>query len=798
VTTLTSEQKGAIVQAAKNMITEAIGNDISLVEIRDEYESEFAFHHNISFPQNIDRPIKFLSRNQNEVPSRICLRLLISAMEKGYHVEHMPVSDTHVLAPYLGSLGFSQRHHQNLLFDYVHKALTTEKCGLVEGGTGIGKTLAILANANELAVKHKQRVVISTNTISNINQYIDTYQDLILTEHNMQPLQIILGKGNFVSAERLLSIVEESEYSHYTKSVNEWVKQGGFLSQDNPLLPPYQLSEIERLCPDIPSSEIVLKQTDEDDKGMAAYRQQFDLTEYPSAIIICTHSMLCVDAKKRVFLKKSDEVSDVLKKWNANIDNLIKKRDTLVEPEEIKAKNIEIRQAMVEKECAIGEMLKGEDIGFLPQYDFLIVDEAHLLESAMSDALTLSISFRAIAKGASRLISAGKLASNVQVKLSASLQSIQNAYDKNTSQSYVGGEGSPLKDAIRDFCGSILNARGIKRCDEPWIDDVKQLQKHVNKAGSANMHLSISYSPIRHYPQAIMGSTNTSTFLSALWYTTKGSCCVSATLYFKKYLEYSASHFIEILNIPKHKVMTFEPITPKWLKDPVMGFYLPPPADMRFNPVSSYNENQIDDRETPSQKWQQHTANQIKEIFETSAGGVLVLMTSFADTVAISDILRKNMPDIVLADGEHTLPMQKEMFLGLSKAGKKPLWLALGSAWTGLDVNGKHIGLSAGEISEKDNVITDLIIPKIPFGLNMTLAHMIRKTKHYNRMKLEILDTAIRFKQGVGRLIRLEGQPQNRRIFLLDGRINDTKRKAFHAPIIQYIETFPKVKILGT
>lgn len=36
---------------------------------------------------------------------------------------------------------------------------------------------------------------------------------------------------------------------------------------------------------------------------------------------------------------------------------------------------------------------------------------------------------------------------------------------------------------------------------------------------------------------------------------------------------------------------------------------------------------------------------------------------------------------------------------------------------------------------------------------------------------MEVMETVIRFKQGLGRLIRLENQPKNCRILVLDGRV---------------------------
>lgn len=124
--------------------------------------------------------------------------------------------------------------------------------------------------------------------------------------------------------------------------------------------------------------------------------------------------------------------------------------------------------------------------------------------------------------------------------------------------------------------------------------------------------------------------------------------------------------------------------------------------------------------------------------------------------------------------------------------GVNPLWLTLGNAWVGLDINGKSIGLEADEIGEKDNVLTDLVVAKIPFGTNMSLSHMVRLLKMQNRSSdFELMETIMRLKQGFGRLVRLENQSKNRQIHLLDGRLNHPKYKGYLSLVKALIDTYP-------
>lgn len=138
------------------------------------------------------------------------------------------------------------------------------------------------------------------------------------------------------------------------------------------------------------------------------------------------------------------------------------------------------------------------------------------------------------------------------------------------------------------------------------------------------------------------------------------------------------------------------------------------------------------------------------------------------------------MPDdlkarLVVASGEVTLATQRRRFLMHAQVNPKPIWLAVGGAWTGLDVGGHRpwAELFGNELApEEDQVLTTLVIPRLPFGTNRTITHRTR-IERQSTVPWEVLDVFFRTKQAMGRLVRRSGLLPNREIHILDGRIND-------------------------
>src|SRR5690606_16483479 len=91
----------------------------------------------------------------------------------------------------------------------------------------------------------------------------------------------------------------------------------------------------------------------------------------------------------------------------------------------------------------------------------------------------------------------------------------------------------------------------------------------------------------------------------------------------------------------------------------------------------------------------------------------------------------------------------------------------------------------------QDNLLTDLVIPKIPFGMNKSMTHKTRMEAS-GHISWELFDTVMRFRQWMGRLVRREGVSKNRRIFIMDNRLNDPAFKNYLANIRRTFSVYPQ------
>jgi CRISPR type IV-associated DEAD/DEAH-box helicase Csf4 len=124
---------------------------------------------------------------------------------------------------------------------------------------------------------------------------------------------------------------------------------------------------------------------------------------------------------------------------------------------------------------------------------------------------------------------------------------------------------------------------------------------------------------------------------------------------------------------------------------------------------------------------------------------------------------------------------QRQLFIDAYLKKDRPVWFALGSAWTGLDLSGQQYNIPAKD----DYLLNDLIIPKVPFGLNTSMTGLSRNARWTTAKGVTVSfptssrnDAAFLFKQGVGRLIRREGVPQ-KHLWVLDSRIWLKNKKVY-------------------
>jgi len=57
----------------------------------------------------------------------------------------------------------------------------------------------------------------------------------------------------------------------------------------------------------------------------------------------------------------------------------------------------------------------------------------------------------------------------------------------------------------------------------------------------------------------------------------------------------------------------------------------------------------------------------------------------------------------------------------------------------------------------------------------------------------DLLDAALRFLQGIGRLVRREGLSKNRRIYVLDARLSDPEQALRLAPFVRALSKYKRM-----
>ena len=801
---LTDDQVKTLKAGAKSLIERAISEKLNPADVRLASEHDFVGHITINILNKFNRSIIKHARQKKTPEATAALEFLMAAINRDWHLPLCDIKDT-PLHGYLSALGYSKRDEQDRFYNCVDESMVKGKVGMVEASTGIGKTLGILINANERSLGSDCFSLIATNSLSNIQQYLIDYDELSKRDVTLAPLHLIIGRQNFVSINRLYQWMLEESCPLDQAVVKKWITSGGRNEGDPEALPTHTLESLRIAEPKIIDSEVRLTMSfHEDDLGYQSYRNQFIETEEDrTGILLVTHAMLCTDIKlRRLRHGMSDEVASDAKAMRKIIDAQYEAYMAAPEGDD--------REEAFRKFTSLSERYRNykmaaiEDTSrsILPNYDYLYVDEGHLLENAMASVISESISLRSVLREVKQHVDSGSFPASRYKDAIKAVDALIELQTKGNKDEVLLSTGTNKENVILlSLCELLLNNKGKKKsAEKSWVNQIRQLKYSLANLHRRNTVAIINYSPVRRYPQVNTGQIDTGSYFRDMWARVQGAVVVSATLYIKRYNTYSSNYASSLLAINSDQKLEFPPVVAPWIKNTVKTIFLPPKDRNKSDkliPIGRAFKGDSDAREKAKSKWVGEVASYINNAYQSSAGGAMVLMTAFDDVIRVKRLLElmDTHISIVAADGGITLDEQKAQFVALTKMGERPLWITLGNAWVGLDINGKSIGLKLDEISERDNVLTDLIIAKIPFGANRSLTHQVRMIRNQHRSSdIELMNTMMLLKQGFGRLVRLENQPKNRRIHLLDGRLNHPQYKGYLSMVRALIDTYPKTE----
>lgn len=718
------------------------------------------------------------------------------------------------------------RPEQALFHRFLMDSLKKGRIGMIEASTGSGKTIAMISAAIDILQKKSGRVVLAVPTLSVLDHFVREYERISPENRQGIPvLRVLIGQNEFVSEKEMKRFLEDAEKNGETaKDAGKWIEEIGkvreWVNADAP--PPesrprqhhWLVSSLSEISPEFPVDEIRLsrdKKVDrEEDEGYLAYRAQFTAEDAKKEIVICTHAMVAMDIlRRRASIGKIGHklLADPNKELNALFEKMAdlkkegeKKKSGKLSPEEEKReeeqredKRKDLSRQIEEKKAEWAKIIdECATQNHIPPFDYLIVDEAHSFEQSVSSALSEEISLRSL----SRKLEEAGMSKNKRNDFRKMVERLRDLAETDS------GEIRPLVIPRHEEATSILHgiialisgfvgkSRKKKKDDPekqaPLMVEVNKILTLMTKGASPekNIRSEIRFSPVREYPRLVFGKKTVQGDLTFLWETVKAGACVSASLYLPSFGGVSGKMTSRILGIPEGRLQEHPPIVCPWIYDSVHSVFIPGPVQspkfFTSHPPSRSEKLKPEQRECRMDQWIGDVVPILCKIHKTAAGGVIVLLTSYERT---DKFFKSLLPEIgekalLVASPDFPLREQKKEFERLTLSGVRPLWLAVGSAWTGLDVNGEALGME----KDRDNVLTDLVIPGIPYGTNQSVTH-VHRLSSIPEVPWDKYHTYMLMKQAIGRLVRRSGTPRNRRIFILDGRLGNPKMAGYTSDI---------------
>lgn len=374
----------------------------------------------------------------------------------------------------------------------------------------------------------------------------------------------------------------------------------------------------------------------------------------------------------------------------------------------------------------------------------LIIDEAQLLEAAFASVYSQSLHVNAFSRFVEKHLKYRKK------PVLAALENVESVVNKYAGKG--AGKASKacrlddvpgLAEELRHLIDTLdaITTRSMDGFERRAINNAKYATKAM-LSGKTTLRLELS--PVRKQASILSGASNLEKPLGELWDSVGHAALVSATLY----CESDTGNLMRWkLAVPKSRALYARPVHPAWTREPVL-----------LQTTRTLSEPDDGD------EWLQQTARIVGDIARTSRGGTLVLCTSFQNVEGLRDSLGDELgPRLITQSKKMSASMCATQFKALHQAGLRPVWLGLGAAWTGINLSDESAA------PEKDTLLSDLVITRLPMGANRSLTHERRVAMI--GFGAAVQEAIWLFRQGLGRLVRREGVSK-RNLWVLDPRLD--------------------------
>ena len=569
--------------------------------------------------------------------------------------------------------GYEERPAQRELAEAVERVLREGGLLLAEAGTGTGKTLAYLLPAVELG----RRVVVSTGTKNLQEQLID--KDIpLLAEALGRELKVAVmkGRGNYLCLLRY----------------NSFGQAGSFRRLD----------------------EIPLFRAVEHWAPVTATGDRAEIDGLPDV----------VDFWREINASTENCIGTSCPEWDRCWVTVMRQRA-------LEADVVVVNHHLLCADLAVREQSPGTVI---PEYDTLVVDEAHLLEDVATQYFGLQVSPHRVED----------LLRDVERELRAA----------RLDASEVLAEVEAVRRRVEWFFKMIAPAAG-RRLRPGWMDERLEEQRNGLLLRLEGLRTAIMALPER--PDALAGlAARAGELASQVRFISAAEddehvCFVEprGRTPLLKAMPVDVSALLKELLFDRVRaaVLTSATLAVEGgfthLKErlgvrPSQELLLPSPFDYERQAVLYVPRRFPDPR---SGDFVARAAEEIARLLHISRGRAFVLFTSYANLNAVAETLAPSLPFPMLVQGEAPRPALLERF----RATPGAVLLATSSFWQGVDVVGDQLSC--------------VIVDKLPFASPSDPVVAARIERLRNRGEdafgaYQVPVAVLMLKQGLGRLIR--------------------------------------------
>ena len=673
--------------------------------------------------------------------------------------------------------GFEHRHEQEEMAKNIQNAVNNNKKIIVEAGTGTGKTLAYLIPAIKWAIANKKKVIIATNTINLQEQLL--LKDIPLAKSVIKDefsYALVKGRTNYL-CKRLfteLSLGKSADIETFSMEAREQI-------------------------------EYILKwgnKTKTGDKAELPFEVYPDVWE-----LVQSTTELCL-GKKCPFRKECFHMKTRMKKMEADI---------LISNHHLFFSDLNVR----------AETDFDSEYLILPRYDMVIFDEAHNIESVARSYFSVEVSKISFTRLLHRIYQKKIKKKKEKSALTRVEETIDEKYLEKTgdylellksmkSEIYnlqtIGDEyfdeirkmfetntEAPIRKSLNSFemtkSNFLENLRAKKEFFQAKLAEFLNLMMAFNnvideekdknpEVINFNNHLKIfkkyidSFKFINNFSDADyvywldINSKRTNVVLTAtplniaqklssvLYENLNRLVFASATIMANGSFEY----FKKSLGLDEEECLEC---------------FIESPFDYE-NQMSVYIPADIQDSENLN-AFVTDASKFILDILKKTKGKAFILFTSYTMLnqiyYSIVNKLKNSNFEIFLHGEKPRSQLIKEF-----KEAKNPVLFGTTSFWEGVDVQGENL--------------SNVIITKLPFlvptdPIVAAISKKIEETGGNSFLDFQLPEAIIKFKQGVGRLIRKKTDRGN--VFILDSRVI---KKKYGSAFIKALPSQKTIKIL--